>query len=382
MVCQADKFQLDPATTYLNCAYMAPLMHRVELAGRTAMEKQRMPSTLGVDDFFVPPQQLRERFGELIGSGEPERVALVPSASYGLSTVANNISLRTGDEILVVEGQFPSNIYPWLRAAQENNATVSVVRAPETNHREADWNQAILEHIGPRTAAVAMGNIHWADGTVFDLKTIGARCRQFGAKLIIDGTQSVGALPFSVAEIQPDAVICAGYKWLLGSYGLGLAWFGECFDDGRPLEENWMHRKASDQFAGLVNYQSAYRPMAQRYNMGEASNFTYVAMLNEALDQLLQWGVHEVSEYARRLTALADEALVPFGFTIAPDSFRAPHLFGIGLPDRLNPHHVAVALKEQGISVSVRGSAVRVAVHVFNQPSDMLRLKDALVALL
>ena len=107
-----------------------------------------------------------------------------------------------------------------------------------------------------------MSHIHWADGTLFDLKAIRQRTRDVGALLIIDGTQSIGALPFDIQEIQPDALICAGYKWLMGPYSLGLAYLGEFFDEGIPIEENWKNRHNSHHFARLVNYEDKYQPHA------------------------------------------------------------------------------------------------------------------------
>ncbi len=378
MDCQRDLFQLPADLVYLNNAYMAPLMKTVEAAGSARMQDQRVPTSFGVEDFFEPPQALRSKFTDLVGGDAPKRIALVPSASYGLSTAAANLSCPPGKRIVLVDKQFPSNVYPWQRLARRDGGEVALVAPPTVDHKGAHWNQAILDAIDTRTAVVAMPHVHWADGTVFDLETIGQKCRSVGAALIIDGTQSVGAFPFDLVRIQPDALICAGYKWLMGSYGLGLAYFGERFDAGLPLEDNWMHRKDSHEFASLVNYQPAYRPGAGRYNMGEASNFTYVAMLNAALDQLLDWGVENIAAYAGRLTSLADEALVPLGFRVEDDAFRAPHLFGVGLPGELDPQSVAAQLKQAGISVSVRGASIRVSAHVYNRQGDLLALRNAL----
>ena len=134
-----------------------------------------------------------------------------------------------------------------------------------------------------------MPHIHWADGTLFNLMAIREKTREHDALLIIDGTQSVGALPFSVAKIQPDALICAGYKWLLGPYALGVAWYSDYFNDGEPLEHNWLNRLQSEDFTRLTQYQEKFQDKADRYSVGESSNFILVPMLIRALEQLLQW---------------------------------------------------------------------------------------------
>ena len=86
------------------------------------------------------------------------------------------------------------------------------------------------------------------------------RTHEVGAQLVIDGTQSVGALPINVQELQPDALICAGYKWLMGPYSIALAYYGPYFDQGEPLEEGWINRYGSEDFTNLVQYQDRYQP--------------------------------------------------------------------------------------------------------------------------
>ena len=131
--------------------------------------------------------------------------------------------------------------------------------------RARKWNERVLEAIGDDTAIVALCQVHWTDGTLFDLEEVGTRCREVGAALVVDGTQSVGALPFDVGRIRPDALVCAGYKWLMGPYSIGAAYFGPRFDGGTPLEEAWLAREGSDDFPRLVDYTDTYRPGAARY---------------------------------------------------------------------------------------------------------------------
>jgi hypothetical protein len=106
---------------------------------------------------------------------------------------------------------------------------------------------------------------------------------------VVDGTQSVGALPIDVQKYRIDALVCGGYKWLMGPYSLGVAYLSEYFDDGIPLEESWMNRRGSDDFQRLVAYEPQYRPGAARYDVGEHSNFILLPMLTAALRQILAW---------------------------------------------------------------------------------------------
>jgi len=135
-----------------------------------------------------------------------------------------------------VDEQFPSNVYIWKEVAKKNDAVIKVIQPPTSlENRGKRWNESILSAISEKTAAIALPHIHWTDGTLFDLKAIRTRTNNVGAMMVIDGTQSIGALPFSVQEIEPDALICGGYKWLLGPYSIGLAYYSDAFNQGTPL---------------------------------------------------------------------------------------------------------------------------------------------------
>ena len=222
--CQREAFSLPDGEHYLNCAYMSPLPRAVEAAGIDGVQRKRLPTRIRPDDFFSESDQVRARFAQLIGASDPQRIAIMPAVSYGIATVAQNVSLRAGQNIVLVEEQFPSNVYAWHRLADASGAEIRVVSAPETVPRGAQWNERLLDAIDDTTGLVAVAPVHWADGTRFDLEAIGERARAVGAVFVVDGTQSVGALPFDVQSVRPDALVCATYKWLVGAvrHGAGL----------------------------------------------------------------------------------------------------------------------------------------------------------------
>ena len=244
-------------------------------------------------------------------------------------------------------------------------------------NRGAIWNEKILSAIDNNTKAVAIGNVHWADGTLFNLEQIRKRTRDVGALLIIDGTQSVGALPFDIKKIQPDALVCAGYKWLLGPYSIGVAYYGEYFDEGKPIEESWLNRMDSEDFSALVNYQASYQGGALRYDVGEHSNFVLVPMLTRSIKQLNQWGVANAQEYIKSISQPAIESLKEKGYWIEDEGYRGGHLFGIRMLKH-EPHKIREVLNRNNIFVSIRGDAIRVAPNVYNDSKDMAKLVKAL----
>jgi len=374
---QKHLFSLDTTVTYINGAYMSPQLKSVEEAGMKALLRKSQPTSISQDDFFTDRVILKQRFAQLIDAPDYQNCAIIPSVSYGIATVAKNIDFKKGEEILIVDEQFPSNVYAWREKEKTQDAVIKIVKAPETKTgRAKQWNQDILSAITPKTKVVAMGHIHWADGTLFDLVSIRKKAHSVGAKLIIDGTQSVGALPFSVQEIQPDALICAAYKWLMGPYSMGMAYYADSFNDGQPLEYNWINRKNSEDFSQLVNYQDSYKPKADRYSVGESSNFILVPMQIAALDQLLAWGQDAIQEYTHHISAKAIRALRAKGCFIEEDTHRSKHLFGIYLPETINMEVVKSRFRESNISVGFRGKAIRVSPHVYNAQADFERLID------
>ncbi|VAW17263.1 Cysteine desulfurase [hydrothermal vent metagenome] len=372
---QKEKFRIPGNISYLNGAYMSPSLKSVEEIGHRSVSKKCLPFEITGDDFFENTHKLKEEFSKLVEVDDSQNIAIIPAVSYGIATVANNIQLKAGDEILVVSEQFPSNIYSWRKLADQNMASIHVIAAPEGFDKRGErWNKLILDAISDKTALVAMPHVHWTDGTLFDLKNIREKTRLYGALLIIDGTQSVGAYPFSIKEIQPDALICGGYKWLLGPYSIGLAYYSDYFKDGNPIEEGWINRKNSEDFSKLVHYQNEYQPKAGRYNVGEMSNFTLTPMLINAIEQLNEWRTEKIQEYCKHISKDAVDELRALGCFIEGDRYRAQHLFGIYLPKHINLEKLKAEFSKQNIFVSFRGNAIRVSPHVYNNKADFEKL--------
>ena len=368
-------FSLPDGLHYLNCAYMAPLSRRVADAGRAAIERLEAPSRIQVPDFFEHSDAARRLFARLINVADHRRIAIIPSVSYAMATVAKNLRMKPDQNIVVIEEQFPSNVYSWRRACADAGAELRAVAAPRTvGRRAAAWNDAVVAAIDRRTALVTVPHLHWTDGTRFDLDEIGQRARACGARFVIDGTQSVGAVPLDCERLRPDAVACAGYKWLTGPYAAGLAFFGSAYDDGVPLEENWITREGSEDFADLVRYRDEYQPGAIRYDVGERSNFVLLPMLCAALEQVVEWGPETVSAYTRELLSGAVPQLRELGCRVEDDAWRAPHLLGVRVPTGLDVASLARELARRQVSVSVRGNAIRVAPHLYNEPDDVTAL--------
>lgn len=399
--CQKHLFSLPDSVHYLNCAYMSPLLKSVEQAGIEGITKKRHPFTITTDDFFSLPNKTRTLFAELIHADSPESITLLPSVSYGMAIVAKNLQAKAGQNIVSVSGEFPSNVYAWksfvnqgvelrLIAPPDIPVNYSQVagfhkRKSQTGEFDLDkktrgeaWNEAILEAIDENTALVVLCPIHWADGTFFDLEVIGDAARTVGAMLVIDGTQAIGAMPFDIPNVKPDALIAASYKCMMGPYSIGCAYWGERFREAIPLEETWIGRLGSDNFRNLVQYQEQYQTGHYRLNVGEFGNFALVPMLNVALQQLIEWQPLRIQEYCTRLIRPLVDFCRENQFWIEESQWRADHLFGIRIKEQMSVDTLQHLLQKKNVYVSLRGNSIRISPSVYNNSKDI----EALISVL
>ena len=381
MTCQKHLFDLESDVHYLNCAYMSPISKATAAAGIVGVQQKMRPYQVTPNDFFSDVERLKTLFARLINAEHRDRIAVIPSVSYGMAVVAKNLKTQKGQNIIVAEGQFPSNVYAWRELAKERDLAVNTIPYPIEipNNRGKTWNDRILESIDNQTVMVTLGHIHWANGTLFNLKKISKRCREVGAILVIDGTQSVGALAFDVQDFGVDALICGGYKTLMGAYSLGYAYFGPYFDGGKPIEETWTARRDSENFADLLNYKDDYHPLSIRYDMGEKSNFIAVPMGIVALTEILERGVDNIQNYSKSLTINAIEQWRNAGCWVEEADFRSHHLFGLQLPPHISSDNLLTKLKEKKVFISVRGDFVRISTNVYNDEADIAALTNVLL---
>ncbi len=361
---QRHLFDIPEGVAYFNTATMGPMTVASVEAGQKGLARKLHPWTIPDTDFFADTERLRPLLAELIGA-DTDGIAFSPSVSYSLASAAKNLPLKSSQEILVLADQFPSNVYTWRDLAARTGASLRTVstRGNET------LSDALLSAIGPETGLVACAHVRWTDGALIDLAAVGKRCREVGAALVLDLTQSCGALRFDVKEVQPDFVAVAAYKWLLSPYGTGFLYVAPQHRGGQPLEQNWITREGSSNFARLIDYTDAYGPGAQRFDMGERSNFALLPAFEEAVRTVLGWGVASIEEtLGARNEALAGR-LAGIGLSCPPAGHRGPHYLCPLLPESV-PADLTARLKEDGIFVSRRGDRLRITQHLFTTDAD------------
>jgi selenocysteine lyase/cysteine desulfurase len=366
--CQRHLFDIPDDVAYLNCAYMSPLMKSALESGTVGLARKAHPWEITPDQFFSGAEEFRSIAAQLIDCSA-DCVAIVPSASYGIATATRNLPAQKGRSILVLDEQFPSNYYAWQRLAENNGASLKIVPWPE----DSDWTAAVLNSLTADVAIAALPHVQWTSGGRLDLVRIGEACRKLGAALVLDLTQSLGALPFSVREVQPDFAVAASYKWLLGPYSVGLLYVAPKWQGGMPLEENWIQRANARDFASLILYTGDYDKGARRFDMGERANFALLPSAVRAMNQLLQWDIAQISETAGALNRRLADAAAKLGFSAPPEPLRAPHYLSLRRKAAI-PKELPEMLAREKVFVSVRGRSVRVTPHLYNTVEDGERL--------
>ena len=371
---QRAEFAIPSDIAYFNTATMSPQLHRVRAAGQTALDRRGRPWSIAAEDWFIDVERLRGLFAAMIGANT-EGIALVPSTSYGFAVAARNLPLAPADRVLVLAEEYPSGIYTWRAATRAVAAEILTV------HRESGqtWTDAVLSGLDERVSIVSVPQVHWTDGSLIDLAAVSARAQDVGARLVIDGSQSIGAMPLDVGALRPDFVVTVGYKWLLGPFGLGYLYVAEQHRDGEPIEHNWIVRSDSEDFARLIDYRDTYQPGARRFDVGERTKFELIPMAIAALEQLHAWQIPRVAAELATLTARIAAKAKQLGLDPLSQDHRGPHMLGIQLPEAARSDMLS-AMAAVNCFAAVRGESLRIAPHLHVNDDDLDRLTTALTS--
>lgn len=341
------------------------------------VDSKKHPWERDPDNFFQYTETIRQISSSLFG-GDADGYAVVPSVSYGISTASRILegSLTPVHEILLIDEEFPSVVYPFARVAKETGAQLTTVKIPT----DGNWTNAIVQHINENTKVVALSSCHWTNGAYIDLLAIREACTRVGACLVLDTTQSMGAMPFSIDTIKPDFMAAAGYKWMLCPYGFSLLYVDEKWRNSRPLEESWLAREKAHDFANLVNYSETYMTGSRRFEMGEKCMPTILPGAIAALEQIQKWGIETIANSLQQINQSIAEHLLSLGFQLPEASQRCPHMLGATIPADYTDS-IVNELKAQQVFISQRGNSLRFAPHLHITNHDIDRFKHAITKL-
>jgi len=369
---QRYAFDLPDGLVYMNCAEQSPSLKSSHEAGLAAMMRKHHPWTPERQQIRAEMDRARELFGALIGASG-ENIALVGATSYGAALAAKSITLAQGQNVVVIEDQFPSNYYSWEMLAKENNAHLNVVARPA----DANWTDAILNAINDNTGLVALPNCHWSDGSLIDLEKIAPKVHEIGAAFVLDTTQSTGVKKLDVKKLDPDFLMCSGYKWLLGPNSCGFLYVADRRLNSEPFEQNHSARSTSTPMALAMAYTSKYKPGARRFDHGGANTVILQPGINKALEQINDWGQDNIHNYMVKLIDKMADMADARGFQMPAKQFRIGHFIGLSSNKNLDLD-LEAKMAAKNIHISLRVNKIRISPYVFNNESDIDLLFDAL----
>lgn len=356
---------------YVDNAAVTPVPERVRLASEhynTIIAEQLRDAKEASKPYFEKGRALAAK---LVGSS-PENVAYVQNTSHGLSLVALGVDWRPGDNLVVCAQEFPSNYLCWVQLAARG-VEVRQISSPD-GRLEPDQIRSVLDS---RTRVVALSHVQFYSGFRADISTLGALCSEFGAMLVVDGTQSIGAIDLDVGATGVDVLVVSAHKWLMGPRGIGFATFSDrALREITPQIVGWL--SVNDPFA--FNRTLDFLPDARRFEPGTA-NGCGILGLAERLAQIDELGIEWIENRVLHLNELLCETALRHG--IQPvHQFERRSRSGITLLRKpgIGAAELHSALTAQGVHASIRSGAIRFSPHYYNTVEEMEEIISIMVS--
>ncbi|HEY5626032.1 MAG TPA: aminotransferase class V-fold PLP-dependent enzyme [Gemmatimonadota bacterium] len=355
---------------YLNSASVGPLPQRTRRALEEFNEQACAPDHRVHDYVIEIPDTARKQCAQLIGA-QPHEIALGSNTTFGLSLAASALPLESGDIVLLLDGEFPANVYPWLNLERRG---VRVEFVSRDEHGLPDESAALQRLSQGDVRVFSASLVNFFSGYRLDLAALSRECRRHGTYLVVDGIQALGAVPVDVSAVPIDILACGGQKWLLGPNGAGFVYVREgLFEELEPATVGWLSFKPAQDFTRLTEY--AFEPLddARRFELGSLS-FYCLKGLNLSLSLLLELGSRSIMEHIHHVQQpLVEwvESRDDVGWASDPAPGRRSGILSFRPRE---PEKVEARLREARITTSLREGAIRVAVHAFNTRQEIERL--------
>lgn len=368
------EFPLTREWAYLNHGSIGPFPQRTQRALAAINEQFGTPHLWEAVDRAAPQRAVREAIARFAGTSA-DRVAFTGSLAHGMSICAGGVDWRPGDEVVIPHSEYPSLALPFL--AQEYRG-VRVRWAPKDEGGRTSLDR-IAAAIGERTRAIAISHVEYADGYRNDLAALGQLCRDRGLLLLVDATQSLGAIPLRIEEWGVHAAAAHGYKWLHAGFGIGvLALSSEGMAHIRPTTGGG-RAVAVDPY--VAEPQLVWTDSAQRFETGEPPH-TLLAGLAASLTLIEEVGIARILPHAQVLVDRLAAGVSERGWRVASslDPAVRSQYVAITSGDREADVAAHATLLDAGVVTAPRPKGLRVAPTFYNDASDIDRLLAALPA--
>ncbi len=364
-------FEIDDAT-YLNTATHAA-MPRVSLSAvQTALEAKKFPHRVDDSAFFDVSNRIRASLSKMIGA-MPDEIAITTGASTGVAAVAQALTWRPGDEIITAKGEFPLQYATWKPMEEREGLKLTIITPRDRFITAED----LIAAMTPRTRLVSVSHVRFDDGSLLDAARVAAACHAQGTLLLLDVSQSCGAVPININQLGADFVVCAGYKYLLSPWGTGFFWIKkEHLQSFRPGPFYWLAQDTNN-FSELNLAEPKPSRSARRWDAAECAthfNFNLTAM-DASVRFVLDAGPEVVLKHTQKLIHLLF-ARLPDG--CVPASPHDPALRGpfgcFTAPTLGKTKELYQQLRRENVVVGMREGRIRVSPYLFNCERDIDRL--------
>jgi selenocysteine lyase/cysteine desulfurase len=365
------EFPISERYTFLSHAAISPLNRRAaDAVGDYVAQVRDEPMTSHLPRLLALQDDLRQRIATLINARSSKEIALLSNTATGLNTAALSLPLHPGDNVLVLDGDYPANIYPWLNLAHKGVLTKFV---PQHNGG-LDLNR-LEQRIDRRTRVIALSTVMFATGFRNDIAAVGQLCRERGIYFVVDGIQSLGVFPMDVQAFNIDFLAAGAQKWLLGMPGSGFLYCRqELVDDLAP-----------GAYVGALNvvdplnfldYNFTLPANADRFSIGTPNTSANVA-LHASIGLIQEVGVEQISQHVSNLVDALINDLTERGYALAA-SVAPEHRSGIVVAKVPDPKASCQQLEQANIIATPRGEGVRFAPHFYNTLEEALYVGEVL----
>jgi cysteine desulfurase/selenocysteine lyase len=363
---------------WLNAAHQGPLPRLAAEAAEEALAAKLAPHRISDQAFVDVPRRLRELLGRLIGAPADE-IILGNSASWGLQVLANGLPWRQGDEILVLAGEFPATVFPWL-VTERHGVTVRQLELGEPVLQP----ERLQQEMSPRTRVVAVNWVRSLTGHVVDIAGLHEVCERAGVHLVLNVTQGLGALPFDARRLPVAAISCSGFKWLCGPYATGFAWIRpDVLHTMHPVQAYWL--ALPDGVELDLGREGGHRLRhdlgARAYDVFGTANFLNFIPWTAALEYLLAQGIETIAGHDQALVEQLIGRLEDNGYHfISPtDAGQRAAIVVISAADSRDNETVYQSLTDAGIDAALRAGNIRLSPHLYNT-LDQIQYATAILA--
>lgn len=350
---------------YMNHAALGPIPTPVMQATRRALENRQTGSIDSFEKELPVLTETRERISRLIGAAGGHQIAYVHNTTTALNMIANGLDFSEGDEVLLFEQEFPSNVYPWL--TQQYRGVRPRFIPAESGCFSLD---AIAARITPKTRVLALSAVQFLSGFRAPLREMCDLCHRHGVFVIADGIQASGISPVNVAESGVDAYCSGAHKWLLSPQGIGFMYLRDAFRDRLRLTgKGWL---SVEDIWDLFNFEQPHYADMKRFE-GGTYNIPAVFGLCESLKVLEQAGIAHIREHVLGLHHIIEKPLREAGCTLygSEDEERRAGIITFDLPALANAEDVRQALEQHRIYASIRDGKLRFSPFFYTMPQEV-----------